>query len=325
MGPRGGSSLVVLTGQGFDDLVSVTFGDQQAELLSSTAEQVELLTPASETVGTVDVELTAAAGSALASSAFEYLDFDDESGLTGVLGASQWYEILGSYWTEPVDDYGLAQLWFLQQPAAAQYWEFFSPSVETCSSDGFLVDTSTGMDLGEPYVTLETDGGTWVDLSPDDEHPYFAANLDSLSFLWDSSYELQVSGASGLPDLYVPDSVVTPPSFTLISPELDGSTVPAWPLQDLEFSWTITDSDHALIYIARIDARTSEILEKVSCVADNDGDFTVPATAWAGWQPGDWLYVYFGTSKAGSATMPHDNSSSAVAGIHWKVGAAQAQ
>jgi hypothetical protein len=70
------------------------------------------------------------------------------------------------------------------------------------------------------------------------------------------------------------------------------------------------------------DAADSAIVEAVTCVVQDDGAFTVPASVWTGWEPGRSLVVVLGRVQESVATLPYNNSTSGMVGIYQELGVA---
>ena len=60
--------------------------------------------------------------------------FEDATGLGGSLGAIEWYELQGTYWTNDSQDFGTA--WFgLIEPEDVHWWDIFGVETDACTAD----------------------------------------------------------------------------------------------------------------------------------------------------------------------------------------------
>ncbi len=325
-GPRGGGSLVTLTGEGFTEATQVSFGGLAAELVSFTAGSLELRTPAAAAEGWVDVVVQRDEAEVSSEDAFRYLDLDDASGLAAAMGALQWFDYVGGYWSSDDEDYGLLQFWFPSAPQDTHYWSYFAPTLDSCASDYFEIETEGSLDLGGGAgALLAAPSGTSISPTWEAENTRFVAALDSSDFELEAEWDLTLSGLWDLPDFTITDMVETPPAFSLTSPVLDGGSPASLSPDGLQLRWTAAGADQVLVYIAHLDGSGATLRETVTCAAQDDGAFDVPADVWSGWLAGDVLWVFVGQLKQTGVTVPLSNGESRVAGIHWQVGGAVAR
>jgi len=63
------------------------------------------------------------------------------------------------------------------------------------------------------------------------------------------------------------------------------------------------------------------LLEEVSCVVDDDGSFTIPSSAFAGWSADAQILMLVGRVKEPSGEIPFNNARSGLVGVQWAAGA----
>lgn len=318
-GPRGGGTTVEILGSGFADTVAVRFGDDHAELASSSASSLEVRTPAVDSEGWVEVVVTRGASEGAAPESFRFLDTEDHTGSAGALGAMQWFDYVGGYWAPGTRDYGTLQLWFPGAAGEAPYRELFAATADSCASDRFEVDSGGGLDLTGASVRLVGDMG---ELTPSWNAGQVRFDLDIGDGMLESDtvYDLEVSGLWDLPDFTIEEVARTPEPFLLTSPTMSGALPASLRIDELDFSWESIDAEWVVFYIVRMSNDGQSQLEVLSCLAENDGAFTVPSSAWSDWEAGNELWTFVGALREVGATVPLNNGDSSVVGISWNVG-----
>ncbi len=320
-GPRGGGSPVSLLGTGFDETASVLFDQAGAELVASSEERLEVITPAAAQAGWADVVVQQGQTQSQALQSFRYLDLDDATGQAGAMGALQHFEYVGSYWEPGTLDYGMLQLWFPSEASDQRYGDFFADQAESCrSSAGFELDSSGGIDLEAPLARLVGSGGTELAPSWNAKQRRLDLTLGPTDFEVGASYALSFSGLWDLPDFEIEQILRTPAPLVLESPLLGGSEPPELERDELSFAWQEIEAEQVLVYMVRVSSDGRQGLETLTCLAENDGAFEVPSSAWSGWQRDQVLYVYVGALRESDAQVPLNNGDSRVAGIYWNVG-----
>ncbi len=318
-GPRGGGSAVTISGAAFTDDVSVRFGDATATVVAVTEDTLTVTTPAVTGAATVDVTVAQRGGQAVLEDGFQYIDQDDESGMVTAKGALQWFDYRGSYWNHGTDDYGMLQLWFPAQPDDEPYRDLFAAGLDSCSSDSFEVDSRGGLDMAGASAVLTGELST-LRPSWNADETRFEAQFGSGEVESEIDYDLALLDLWGLPEVAMPAVVSTPDEFVLTSPDIAGSSPLTLSQDQLAFEWAEIEADAVVVYIARISGDGRETFEILSCLAENDGAFTVPPGAWEAWQGGNQLYTYVGAMREAETTVPLNNGTSSVVGIAWNVG-----
>jgi hypothetical protein len=136
-----------------------------------------------------------------------------------------------------------------------------------------------------------------------------------------SSYALEPLVGGDLPEAPVDDFVLTAGPLALTSPVLDGTQPPLLSENQLAFTWSASGADVILFELMMVNSSTGTVDDYVSCVASDDGAFTIPAGTFATWNTNDYIQVYVGRVREASGTFAHDNGESRVSGIWYSVGA----
>ena len=312
-----GGTEATLTGGLFDGSARVFVGGEEAPVVSVDAESITFEVPA-VSAGMRDVVVETDLGQGELESAIRV--FEDGTGLAGTVGAIEWYELQGSYWSEDSDDFGAAW-WGLIEPQDLHYWDLFGASgdADSCVSDPEFGGMRV-MDTGLAEVQMVVDGR----VIPMDvlEDRTFDGPLFDGDFKAYSTYGVSLD-AGELPAFDIPELARTGGSFDLYEPYLYGSSPPVLSKTELEFEWGNADADRVILWVERYDQSLSERLEVVACVTQDSGEFKIPADAWAKtWDNDQWLYIYVGAVREDGGIVPLNNSDSNVAGVNWLLGAA---
>jgi len=109
------------------------------------------------------------------------------------------------------------------------------------------------------------------------------------------------------------------PSFT--SPQIEGTSLPTISQNQVTFQWTGgTGADWMVFELYRYNSDQSVLLETLRCAAYNDGNFSVPSSAWSSWSGNQLVLVAAGALAEGTATIPWDNSGFRLVGSFWTIG-----
>ena len=310
----GGGEAEILGGP-FDGSVVVTIGGNDADVLSIEADRLVVeLPPAAE--GMRDVVVEGELASAQLDNGIRY--FEDGTGLAGTIGAIEWYELQGSYWTEDSSDFGSAW-WGLVEPEDVHYWSLFGVEEDSCVAAAEF-PTLRFMDTGLATTSLST-GDRSIDLEGLDDRT-FDTSLSRAEYQEYATYGVDVSGGT-LPDFAIPDLARTGAAFDLYAPYVFGSAPPELKKNELDIEWGQADADRMIIWVERYDEDLSEVIETVACVARDDGSFSVPGATWQeDWDYDQWLYIYVGAVHEDGGAVPLNNAESRVAGVYWLLGAA---
>ena len=310
----GGAEAEILGGP-FDGSVSVTVGGNEAQVLEVEKDRLVVELPPAEE-GLRDVEVVSALAAGELEDGLRY--FEDGTGLAGTLGAIEWYELQGTYWTEDSSDFGSAW-WGLVEPADLHYWSLFGVEEDSCVA-GAEFPSLRFMDTGLATTSLQVDG---LDIELEAlEDRTFDSLLEVGEFQERATYGVELSGGE-LPDFAIEELARTGAAFDLYEPYVFGSAPPELRKNELDIEWGQADADRMIIWVERYDEDLEEIIETVACVARDDGSFKVPGSAWSeDWDYDQWLYIYVGAVREDGGTVPINNADSRVAGVYWLLGAA---
>jgi hypothetical protein len=218
----------------------------------------------------------------------------------------------------------VAQLWIPETPEAEPYPDRFAPGLDQCASGRFETTRGPTVDLSGSSALLTSSGGLALALSHDSELGMLDTEISSGELDAGATFDITLHQLWGLPDVTLPAVAETPPPFAIATPDLDRSS-PAWvEIDELAFTWTPGGADAIALYIARVDGDDGTVSETLTCLATDDGAFTIPPSAWAGWEYRDDLYVYVGDLRERTASVPLNNGTSSVVGISWVVGVLRA-
>jgi hypothetical protein len=297
-----------------------------ATIDSVTTNEIHARTPAYSSEGSVDVSVSTDAGSGGLTGGFYYIQ--DGAGLAGVIGAMEWYDIVGSYWSGTPRDFGFSNFFFAV-PVDFQYWQFYSSALDTCvSSYSPTLPDIYYYDFEVAAATLTAPDGGTLRYTWDATYAYYdAGDLANGDFDQNASYDLATLTPTDFPAFDAPDIVRTPGSFTVGSPAIGGSTPPPVNRNSFSLMWTGSGGDYMLAYLGRdlheqpSGSGNFEYTELVTCALRDDGSFTVPSTVWTGWAANTQMDVLLGRVTLGTGTVPFNNADSQFAGIYWVYGA----
>lgn len=308
---------VDILGGPFDDSARVFVDEVEAEVISVDSEVIRVSLPELD-LGWADVRVELEDSEGTLDEALRI--YQDGTGLAGSLGALEWYELQGGFWSEDSQDFGTAW-WGLIQPEDLHYWSIFGVEGEGCTSNPTfpaLQVIATGAD----QVVLESEQASVTLTAAEDA--IFDATLRSADYLEWADYSVPLLSGGELPEFGIERLAATPGPFDLYSPDFSGNTPPSLSVDALDFEWGEVDAQRMIIQVERrAQDDIEDIQETVVCVVDNDGSFSVPQDAWTeSWDSGEWLYVYVGAVREDGGIIPLNNSESRVAGIYWLLGAA---
>jgi len=325
-GTNAGGTSVTISGGPFDGSTTVHFGTNAATVTNQTPTSLVVSTPSYTSEGPVDVKVTTSTGSNTSPSGFTY--YEDGSGKAGVVGAIEWYEYAGNYWSGITDSFGSAWATFIVPEEFEVYKWYAASSLETCESDYTSSAKVYVYDLGVSELTLTGPAGSSISL-PWDASSYLFQNDElnsSGQYYANGSYDLEeVTGSSLFPDFQVSPLVETPSSFNISSPAITGNSPITLSRSQLNFSWTGSDGDYMIIQMSLYNSAGTGYDEVVTCAVNDDGSFSVPSSAWSNWTSGRQVTVLFGRAKKSNTTLSFNNSENRVVGLHWLIAAFMSQ
>lgn len=316
-GLTSGGTDVVITGLGFDPSTRVFFGGAEATLIQGYEDELTVSLPAVTDPGLVDVKVEGDAGSVTLPGSFRYLR--DGAGLAGVVGYVDYSEYVGDYWSDLTEPWASAAVTFVD-PLDFAWQDTYAVGTDQCQLDYDWDGTLTIFDAGVAQIELSAGTSTFV-LPWSEANSFFTAELSADDFAFASGYDLEPVQPAGLPAVEVEDLARTPSSsFTVLSPDIEGSVVtyvdPVIPL-----SWAGGGGDLVLVTIGLRNAAGSDYDAIVTCVANNDGAFTVP-DLWPSWPSFRQVDIQVSMVRETDATLDLNGSGSAVVGMYTKLGAA---
>jgi len=323
---------VTITGGTFDSSTAVTFGGEDATLVSRDSSSITVKTPAYSGVADADgkksvaVEISNDDGdSAREANGFTY--FLDGDGKAGAIGELSWYHLNGGYWSASAADYGGASVLFLTPPTDIHYWDLFAPSADECSGASYDPTAYFGdvytLDMGASTVALSY-GSQRITLNQDSTTGIYAnrSDLTSAQVPTNQFYDLEeVDGTFAAEAFSIANFTKSSTSFSVSSPAINGSGNPLVSQSALNLSWSGGSGRKILIQAFLVEPASGDVLDEVYCVASDDGSFNVPSGAWSTtWPRNYFLYLYVGNVVETSATLPYNNSESRMIGVYWNVG-----
>jgi len=320
-GSNGGGSSIEIRGGPFDQSVEVMFGNSEATILQVNQGIVRVQTAVSSQEGLVDVTVTTEDGAGKLSDGFTY--WPDATGKAGAFGELRWVHWMGDYWSSPPADEGLAW-WALVQPTDEHFYHWaFSPTDDSCTSDYFYSNSISNYNLGVTNTSFHVNGKT-INLTDSNSNQIWETTLSNGDFVPGASYHLNEISGSGFPTFDVQNLIEAPTSFVVTNPYMDGTTPPTVG-RSFAVTWSGATADRMVIIMERLDANyTSQ--EIVTCVARNDGSFSIPSSAWSGWQSGGIVFILVGAlNEGGGGTFPFNNSESRVSSTFFMAGGAFTQ
>lgn len=319
-GTNGGGLEVTITGGPFDSSSTVKFGSAAGTVTNRGTSLLTVRTPTTGVTGAVDVTVSNSDGETVDKGAFTF--FEDATGLASLLGVVEWYAYTGGYWSG--SDPGFGSAWVrMIEPADAYYWDFYANGDDACASNFTSSLSLSVYDLGVTQIGLSS-SSTGMKLAWDSTYLWWSTEPTAAQFKSDDNWDVDRISASGWPEFEVSLAARTPGTFSITAPALSGSSLPSLAKGDLNLRWSGASGDRMLLYMVLTDdGDWSSILEEVSCVALNDGSFSVPTSTFKSWRSNEVLYIMMGnTVGAGAGTVPLNNGDSRIAGAYWLIGAA---
>ncbi len=323
-GSDAGGSQVTIVGTGFTDGVEVTFNRVPATVVSVTTTAIEVVVP--ENIGEewVDVQVIKGARGDLLTSGFQY--WADAFGLTGGFLTLERVRQVGGYWVSPANPVAWATLSFFT-PLDIGFRDMFAESMNGCSNNyggpaGFMQYT-----VNTPSITLRSGASTW-ELTPDPADPDFFASAyrPATQVAVTDAWGLDPLQAADFPGFGTPQTVEGVATFNVTSPAIDRASMPMVN-RSFDVEWSGNGGNYVIIMLTHYayNVQGSAVAQqRVTCVADDTGSFTVPRDAWTRWKgaPDDYLEVQIGRVTESSWAMPHDHSGLNGVGVAWVLGAA---
>ena len=320
-GTSAGGTVVTLTGGPFDSSAQVSFADQTAQVSSVSGDTITCRTPTYGSEALVNVTVETDDGWGRSMEAFTY--FQDGAGVQGSLGIFQWLAYDGAYFAEYTElvDFGFAYTTLIV-PQAYDYASFFAPGFDQCASSysggGASVYVYT---LDVSSIRLESAGGTSLALPWVEDDLYFTdEDVAESSFRRFASYDLQPISSATLPGLAVEDYLHTPYELDITAPAINGSAINSLGAGDLTFRWQVEGpGDFVTIELYMLNAAGDDLQYEISCLASDDGSFTVPTSVWPAYPSDRGVWVYSTRWQSPSGILPSNASTSGMVGAHTQM------
>lgn len=334
-GPTDGGTLVTLTGEGFEGVVTVAFGASDPQPATRVdANNVIVSTPYAGVEATVDVTVRSDLGSVVLPMAYSYTDSGpppDDSGQTGDSGQTTTTDDTGSTATGLAG--GLIEMSFMVY-SCEECFGLASPS--SCYAATLLHAPKAGSWLGwiprEGTCTLNPapstpnatalDQGDWMYLTSGSVSigmrrtvngasiVYDSGEIDSTDFIKNASYTLSV-GNGDVNAFEGVNAAQTPQSFTDIQPasfmdtraSTDFSTQISRSGQ--QFTWApYGGSGNVIIVVDVYSGQNGSYLGEIYCNGADNGAFTVPAGYLSSFPSGSLVAITVARDQRGSFVRP---------------------
>jgi len=319
-GSNGGGSSVEIRGGPFNQSVKVKFGNSEATILQVNQGIVRVQTPVTSQEGLVDVTITTNDGAGQRESGFTF--WPDATGQGGAFGEVRWIQWLGQYWSTPPENEGYAW-WALTEPTDEHYYHWaYAPADDTCANGYYYTNSFRNYNLGLSSTAFDVNGRR-INLTDTSGQQIWETTLTQGDFVAGARYSLEEVAGSGFPTFSMQEITQAPNSFVVTNPYMDGSTPPTVG-RSFPITWSGATADRIVMIVERFDSNyTSQ--EVITCVANNDGSFSIPSSAWSGWDSNGLVFILVGALNEGGGTFPFNNAESRVASTYFLAGGAWTQ
>ena len=318
-----GGQTVTISGGPFDESATVRFGSNTASVQTYGTSSLRVTTPSASGEGSVDVIVSTDDGSGSAQDAYYY--FEDGAGMAGLVGDIGWYVYLGNFWKDP-SPFGAA--WFsIMVPDDFHLWEWYAPGTDNCVNDSWTpTDKIYVYELDSRTAVIRPASGSPTTLTWDASGLQYAyEDLSSSQFQANTTYDLDTIEPSDFVPIEASQLAKTPAAFNITSPTMTGSSPARVSRSSFNLSWTGSGGDAVVIMAYMYNAAGTAIDQSVYCVANDDGNFTIPSSAWSGFSSGRWIQVVVKRMVEQGGTLSYNNSESRVVGSYANVGLVQSQ
>ena len=279
-----GGQVVTVTGGPFDATAAVQIGGALATVSAWTPTQLTVTTPpASRPAGVrVTVETDTHEGSL--SDGYTY--YADGRGYTGLVGYVEYAESIGGYW-ESSFTYGGALAIFVEPDQDLAFWQFTASGIDTCANDASFSPTISAYveDPGVASLTLRPNSGSALTLPADGTGGYATTSLSPSQFVDGATWQLDALSGSSLPALAVPSVARALYTPSISSPAMTGTTAPNI-ARNFAVRWTPSGASWVQITTSLENGYGTDGWETVTCVAADDGNFSVQTSLFTSWPSG---------------------------------------
>jgi predicted RecA/RadA family phage recombinase len=321
-GTETGGKLITLVGDFGNNQGTVTIGSKAAPVVNWNSSYIEAYTPGQSTSGAFDVTVEVGGSSDTLTEGF-YV-FPDLSGTGAMMGAVEWYDYNDGLFDASADGGGAVAYWIDNQDV--HWWELYAGSVDRCTNNYLYSGDISVYDL-EVSALRFSGGGKNLNMTWDATASGWSTAVGNKSGLYmGGSYDLDTVSTAAYPDFTITDAARGPEIFSISSPSMTGSNLGYMSRSGINLSWNASGADYMLARIVTTpDGDWANATNDVTCWINNDGNFSVPSSAFSSWSSGYILYIQFGAMTEANGVHPMTNASSNMAGVYWYVNAWQTQ
>ncbi len=317
-----GGTRVTVRGTRFDSATTVKFGTRNAQIVSQTPTEIVVTTPSQSSGGTVDVAAQNQDGTGKLAGAFTY--FDDGTGKIGIIGEFYWFDYVGVGWSNPVDEGG-AWLYQLDTPQEYEFWEAYTPQMESCRSE-YAGPQVTVYPASRPgSVSLSGPNSVsipWVSA----DNSWATTGLTANQVQASTDYDIVIPDLVTFPETTIVGGVRTAAAFSVTRPDFGLASLPNVSRSNFQISWGGGNKgDYMVAIIQLYDAAGANIAETVTCAFSDDGAFTVPSNIWSSWAAGRPVVVALNRIELSGAYIEYNNADSGMVGSYTVAGVALTQ
>jgi len=325
-GSTAGGDLLLISGSGFSDPITVEIAGQEVGLEEVTESGLSFYSPAVSGAGPVDVRVKYQDQEWLLDNAFTY--FKDADGLATGVGVLQKIAFLGEYWEGPMPEEYSGRFGFLERPEDTWFGDIAWGGTDGCGStpETFwpeatpvdaevlrLKNAQRRIELPQSesgyFINEEIDGGQWAD---------------------GLTYALQGIGNPEGFVLSTASFVKTGSPFYVETPEMDGADLTEVNVYGLRFAWRENEADWMYGLFEQLCPITEdefELVQSVSCASKDEtghGDFALGPELFPDWRAGCFLVVQMSAVQeepdAGYPWLSYDRSELRIAGVYTQLG-----
>jgi hypothetical protein len=315
-GSTAGGQVVTVNASPLDGQVSVSFGGEEATVVSIGGDEVVVEVPAG-VEGFADVEVTSDTGSGTLTDGFAY--WEDAAGRTSAVGEIFWWDYRGGYWGAGADDYGDA--WVrLSTPTDLVHADMWAGStLDRCVTTAEPVGVAwpEGYALGTS-LRLVSDSGASISMTRSGD--LYSGAMAASDRLAGESWAMELDSV-GWPER-VDGFLEMPEPLQITEPFVDGAdyTEIDYVFSSFTLSWTGgSPGDYVVAQLIRWEGDFD--VEYVSCTLRDDGSFNVQSSMFSDWYTGEQLTIIVGRVNVTNATMPTSGGTVEVGAVEYAVGA----
>ncbi|GDX80817.1 hypothetical protein LBMAG42_26280 [Deltaproteobacteria bacterium] len=322
-----GGEDVVLTGKNLGDDVEVRFGETVAEVLSADPERMHVRAPARDEEGAVEVVVQRGESVDRIDGAYTY--WANGTDLIGAMGSVWYFQRRGGYWASSEQDSATLQFRLIEPAPAYDYKTYWAAELDTCEVNPVTPYSFTAYNLGgiDPDAVAQVaSGDTVVDAPWDVEYQGFVQpEFPVRTLLTTQPWKLLPLNVEDTPGIATTELFVTPASWELVTPKIDGATETRADVNGLHVTWTNAGGSAVLLQLGLIKSGGDGFEAEVFCSLVDDGSFDVPATITEGWGDNRELHILIGRYVEPTGVIEFNGSKAAVMFVDWRYGALRSE